>query len=72
MTTAKDRVQNMTEWLNFLHQNPDSDFESVMELRVPMSAQVEIMRKAEELGVSSLDVVLFALADYGIAKELVA
>ncbi|SMR71967.1 hypothetical protein SAMN04488030_1310 [Aliiroseovarius halocynthiae] len=72
MTTPKDRVQNMTEWLDFLQQNPDSDFESVMELRVPMSAQVEIMRKAEELGVSSLDVVLFALADYGIAKELVA
>lgn len=72
MTTPKDRAQNMTEWLDFLHQNPDSDFESVMELRVPMSAQVEIMRKAEELGVSSLDVVLFALADYGIAKELVA
>lgn len=72
MTTPKDRVQNMTEWLDFLHQNPDNDFESVMELRVPMSAQVEIMRKAEELGVSSLDVVLFALADYGIAKELVA
>jgi len=72
MTTPKDRVQNMTEWLDFLQQNPESDFESVMELRVPMSAQVEIMRKAEELGVSSLDVVLFALADYGIAKELVA
>lgn len=72
MTTPKDRVQNMTEWLDFLQQNPDSDFESVMELRVPMSAQVEIMRKAEELGVSSLDVVLFALADYGIARELVA
>ena len=72
MTTPKECVQNMTEWLNFLHEIPDCDFESVMELRVPMSAQVEIMRKAEELGVSSLEVVIFALADYGIAKELVS
>lgn len=30
------------------------------------------MRKATELGVTNLDVVLFALADYGIAKEYVA
>ncbi|MHA3916700.1 hypothetical protein [Halovulum sp. GXIMD14793] len=71
MTSPNERLNNMTTWLDFLHQNPDSDFESVMELRMPMSAQVEIMRKAEELGVSTMDVVLFALADYGIAKELV-
>ena len=72
MIKSKESVQNMTEWLDFLHRNPDCDFESVMELRVPMSAQVEIMRKAEELGISSLDVVIYALADYGIAKESVA
>lgn len=72
MTTSEDRIGNMTEWLKFLRENPESDFESVMELRVPMSAQVEIMRKAEEMGVGRLEVVLYALADYGIAKELIA
>lgn len=41
-----------------------------MELHVPMSVQVEIMRKAEELGVTRVDVVLSALADYGIAPGL--
>ncbi len=60
----------MTTWLEFLRANPESDFESVMELHVPMSVQVEIMRKAEELGVTRVDVVLSALASYGIASGL--
>lgn len=70
MSAVADRIQSMTTWLEFLRANPDSDFESVMELHVPMSVQVEIMRKAEELGVTRGDVVLSALASYGIASGL--
>lgn len=71
MTAAADPIQSMTTWLEFLRANPESDFESVMELRVPMSVQIEVMRRAEELGVSRVDVVLSALASSGIATELV-
>ncbi len=38
---------------------------------VPMSVQIEIMRRAEELGVSRVDVVLSALTSSGIVTELV-
>ena len=37
---------------------------------VPMSVQIEIMRRAEELGVSRVDVVLSALTSSGIVTEL--
>lgn len=70
MTAAPDPIQSMTSWLEFLRANPESDFESVMELHVPMSVQVEVMRRAEELGVSRVDVVLSALARSGIVTEL--
>lgn len=71
MTTANEKLHNMTAWLDFLRQNPEHDSDTVMELRIPMSVQVEIMRKAEELGVSNIDVVMFALADYGVAPEAI-
>lgn len=60
----------MTTWLEFLRANPENDFESVMELHVPMSVQIEIMCRAEELGVSRVDVVLSALASSGIVSEI--
>ncbi|PTE14462.1 hypothetical protein [Pseudogemmobacter blasticus] len=60
----------MTTWLEFLWANPESDFESVMELHVPMSVQIEVMRRAEELGVTRVDVMLSALATSGIVTEL--
>ena len=72
MTTTAEKVEYLTAWLDFLRENPELDPDTVMELRVPTSVHVEIMRKATELGVTNLDVVLFALADYGIAREYVA
>ncbi|MFP1645442.1 hypothetical protein ACK8OU_13355, partial [Defluviimonas sp. KMU-169] len=63
MTTTAEKVQNMTAWLDFLRENPELDPDTVMELRVPTSVHVEIMRKATELGVTNLDVLLFALAE---------
>ncbi len=62
----------MTACLKFLRENPELDPDAVMELNLPVSIQVEIMCKAEELGVTTHDVVLYALADYGIAQEHVA
>lgn len=69
MTAAPDPIQSMTTWLEFLRANPESDFESVMELHVPMSVQIKVMRRAEELGVSLVDVVLSALASSGIVSD---
>ena len=34
-----------------------------------MSAQVEIMKKPKELGVSNFSVVIFILADYGLHRN---
>lgn len=69
MTDISNRAKSMTTWLDYLRENPVDDFDSVMELRIPMSIQLEIMRKAQELEVLPLDVVLYALADYGIARD---
>ncbi len=69
MSDISNRVKSMTTWLDYLRENPADDFDSVMELRIPMSIQLEIMRKAQELEVLPLDVVLYALADYGIARD---
>lgn len=69
MTEAVDRIRNMTDWLEFLRANPESDFTSIMELQVPMSVQIEVMRKAAEMGVTLVEVVLSALASCGIASE---
>ena len=69
MTAISERVKSMTAWLDYLRENPADDFDSVMELRIPMSIQLEIMRKAEELRLRPLDVILSALAVYGIARE---
>lgn len=69
MTEAVDRIRNMTDWLEFLRENPESDFTSIMELQVPMSVQIEVMRKAAEMDVTLVEVVLSALASCGIASE---
>ncbi len=69
MTEAVDRIRNMTDWLEFLRENPESDFTSIMELQVPMSVQIEVMCKAAEMGVTLVEVVLSALASCGIASE---
>lgn len=69
MTDISNRVKSMTTWLDYLRENPADDVDSVMELRIPMSIQLEIMRKAQELEVLPLDVVLYVLADYGIGRD---
>lgn len=69
MTEISERMKSMITWLDYLREHPEDDFNSVMELRIPMSIQLEIMRKAEELRALPLDVVLYALADYGVARQ---
>jgi hypothetical protein len=72
MTKPAEQRKNLPSWLEHLRQNPDDDLDAVMHLRLPMSVQMQIMAKAKELGVSSQDVVVFALIDYGVAPETLA
>ena len=72
MTVPAKQTEKSPPWLEYLRQNPDDDLDAVMPLRLPMSVQMQIMAKAEELGVSSQDVVVFALIDYGVAPETLA
>jgi hypothetical protein len=72
MTVPAKQSEALPSWLEHLRQNPDDDLDAVMQLRLPMSVQMQIMAKAKELGVSSQDVVVFALIDYGVAPETLA
>ena len=64
-----NRAENLATWAEHLRENPSDDFQSIMELRLPMSVQVEIMRKAAEMDVTNLDVVLLALSTYGLPVD---
>jgi hypothetical protein len=69
VTQPPNRAENLTTWADHLRENPSDDFESILELRLPMSVQVEIMRKANEMDVTNLDVVLMALSTYGLPVD---
>lgn len=66
---SPNRTENLTTWADHLRENPSDDFQSILELRLPMSVQVEIMRKANEMDVTNLDVVLMALSTYGLPVD---
>lgn len=64
-----NRAENLADRVEHLRENPSDELQSIMELRLPMSVQVEIMRKVAEMDVTNLDAILMALSTYGLPVD---
>lgn len=60
------RMKNLADWVSHLDEHPEDDFDSIFELKIPMSLRIEIMRRGAEKNISDREVVVTALMHDGI------